>query len=152
MEVNPWTNKHTKMLHPCECCQLTCPTPRQHTSIMVNTMHMPSSVTIGHPCILGAPIGSYTPIPPDPSNNIQLLQFTYGHNRFPNNAIRVKSNKYNPLIQSLKNASWNANPFITITARVHGVIHEQSIDRNLEKLYTPKRSKKNQWNAYTKSP
>jgi hypothetical protein len=45
--------------------------------------------------------------------------------------------KYNPLIQTLRTAEWQVNPFITITTGVRGAIHEQPF-KDLGKLNIPK--------------
>ena len=74
---------------------------------------------------------------PTRPNVIQLIEFTYCHDKFHNNAHNEKTAKYNPLIQTLRTTRWQVNALITITAGVRGVIHEQPINE-LEKLQAPK--------------
>lgn len=54
-------------------------------------------------CILGPLIDGHTPFPPNPPNTIQFIYFTYCHDRFLNTTTIDKTNKCDPLIQTLKN-------------------------------------------------
>ena len=63
---------------------------------------------------------------PNAPNTIHLIKFTYRHKRFPNIAIKDKSNKHNPLIQTLKIVEWNVSPllpsrrdYMTLTTNNH---------------------------------
>jgi hypothetical protein len=80
-----------------------------------------------------------TPLTPSHTKTIQFIEFTYCHDRFPEQAITQKHSKYDPLINDIKNKGWKTNPLITITACVRGAIHEQSI-KKLEDLNIPKTS------------
>jgi hypothetical protein len=55
--------------------------------------------------------------PTSPSTTIDC------HDIFPNATIREESNKYNPLIQTLRTTTWNVKPLIIITARVSTIIN-----------------------------
>src|SRR6202022_2347384 len=88
-------------------------------------------------CIIGAPNQTQTPILPSPSHTVQFIEFTYCHDRFPEQAHTHKHNKYDPLITTLRANGWNTNPLITVTAGVRGTIHENSIEQ-LTNLKIPK--------------
>lgn len=88
-------------------------------------------------CIIGAPNQSQTPIPPSPTHIVQFIEFTYCHDRFPDQALEQKHAKYDPLINTIQNNGWKVNPLITITAGVRGAIHEHSI-KKLTNLNIPK--------------
>ena len=62
-----------------------------------------------------------------PNNKIQLIDFTYCHDMFPNMAIETKHQIYNPLINTIKQQGWDANPIITIMGSVCKAIHQHSI-------------------------
>jgi hypothetical protein len=88
-------------------------------------------------CILGAPNHITPPISPSPNHTVQFIEFTYCHDRFPEQATIQKHAKYDPLNLAIQNTCWKTNPVITITARVRGAIHEQSI-KQLTDLKIPK--------------
>jgi hypothetical protein len=88
-------------------------------------------------CILGAPKQIQPPISPSPEHTIQFIEFTYCHDRFPEQAITHKHAKYDPLNNIIQNKGWKTNHLITITAGVRGAIHEHSIE-NLTKINIPK--------------
>jgi hypothetical protein len=88
-------------------------------------------------CIIGTPNQIQTPISPSPNYTIQFIEFTYWHDRFPEQAITHKHTKYDPLINNIQNVGWKTNPLITITTGVRGAIHEYSIEQ-LTKLKIPK--------------
>ena len=58
-----------------------------------------------------------------PTRTIQLIEFTYCHDIFPEQALMHKNTKYDPLINTIQNNGWKTKPLITITARVRGAIH-----------------------------
>jgi hypothetical protein len=71
-------------------------------------------------------------------------RFTYRgswfrHDKFPKQALKQK---HDPIINTIRNKGWKTNPFIIITARVRGAIHEQSINQ-LAYLKIPKTSIRN---------
>ena len=92
-------------------------------------------------CIIGAPNHTSTPLLPTPTHTAQFIEFTYCHDRFPEQALTQKHTKYDPLINAIQNKGWKTNPLITITAEVRGAIHEQAITR-LTNLKIPKTSLK----------
>ncbi len=82
------------------------------------------------------------PLIPTHTYTVQFIDFTYCHDRFPEQAVTHKQTKYDPLINSIRNNGWNAKPLITITIGVRWAIHEQSI-KQLEELGIPKPNIKN---------
>ena len=88
--------------------------------------------------MLGAPSESQPPLTPTQPNVLQFIEFTYCHDKFPNTTQKEKTEKYNPLIQTLRTAGWKVKGLITITTRVRGAIHERPI-KELENLKIPKR-------------
>ena len=88
-------------------------------------------------CIIGAPNHTQPPILPSPNHTVQFIEFTYCHDRFPEQARTHKHTKYDPLIATLRNNGWKTNPLITITAGVRGAIHENAIEQ-LTDLKIPK--------------
>ena len=88
-------------------------------------------------CMLGAPIHTTLPIAPSSNHTVQFIEFTYCHDRFPEQAITQKHIKYDPLNHAIHNIGWKTNPVITITAGVRGAIHEHSIQK-LTDLKIPK--------------
>ena len=80
-------------------------------------------------CIIGAPNQTQTPMTPSPTRTVQLIEFTYYHDKFPEQALMHKNTKYDPLINTIQNNGWKTKPLITITARVRGAIHEHSVDK-----------------------
>ena len=75
-------------------------------------------------CIIGAPNQVQTPITPSPKITIQLIEFTYCHDRFPDQALTLDT-----INTTIQNTGWQTNPLITITAGVRGAIHEHSINK-----------------------
>ena len=88
-------------------------------------------------CIIGAPNHTQTPISPSPTVTIQLIEFTYFHDKLPNQTLTHKHTKYNLVINTMQNNGWKTNPLITITTRVSGVVHEHFINE-LTNLKIPK--------------
>ena len=61
-------------------------------------------------CVIGAPNQIQTPISPSPNYTIQLIEFTYCHDRFPEQVLTHKHTKYGPLNNSIQNNGWRTNP------------------------------------------
>ena len=89
-------------------------------------------------CILGAPNHTPTPLLPSHTLTIYFIEFTYRHDKFPEQALTQKHAKYDPLINAIRNKGWKRTPFsLAITVRVRGVVHEQSIEKLVD-LKIPK--------------
>ena len=139
------TNQQTHpILHTNKCMQ-----PQQHKlttncPILAHRMHMPtnkvplpSKTKTRHPLYTRSPKSPPTPLLPTHAHTIQFIDFTYCHDRFPEQALTQKHAKYDPLINAIRNKGGKTNPLITITSGVRGAIHEQSIDK-LADLWIPK--------------
>jgi hypothetical protein len=50
------------------------------------------------------------------------------HDRFLDQGIQTKEDKYNRLVDAIRTHGWNIKPLIVITAGVRGVIHTRSIE------------------------
>ena len=72
--------------------------------------------------MIGAPNHTTLPISPSPNHIVQFIEFTYCHDRFPEQAIAQKHTKYDPLNHAIHNNGWRTNP-------VRGAIHEHSIQK-----------------------
>jgi hypothetical protein len=46
---------------------------------------------------------------------IQIIEFTFTHDRFLDQAIQTKEDKYNPLVNAIRAQGWNIRPLIVIT-------------------------------------
>jgi hypothetical protein len=74
---------------------------------------------------------------PSPIATVQLIEFTYCHDKISKQAITQKHTKFDPLINAIQNNGWKINPLITITTGVRGARHEHSIEK-LNNLKIPK--------------
>jgi hypothetical protein len=70
----------------------------------------------------------------DTSLTIQFLEFTYTNDRYPDNKINAKLNKYQPLIDNIQALGWKVAPLIVISTGVCGTTHIPSIN-NLKRTY-----------------
>jgi len=68
-------------------------------------------------------------LPTNPYNNftIQFIEFTYSNDKFSQETIDNKIQKYQPLINNIMAQGWNVDPFIVIIAGARGTIHTPSI-------------------------
>ena len=99
-------------------------------------------------CIIGVPNHTQTPTSPSPTLTIQLIEFTYCHDRFPDQALIHKDIKYDSLLNTIQNNGWKTNPLITVTAGVRGAIHKHSIKLTMNKLTNLKIPKTNHSNPH----
>src|SRR4028118_446760 len=67
-------------------------------------------------CVKGLPYKAPPPNHIDPNLTIQFIEFKYGNDRFSQEAIDIKIEKYQPLINDIKALGWNIGPLITIVA------------------------------------
>ena len=117
---NPQENTIPTWLLPCTCEQQRC-----HN----NARFKPDLL-----CIKELPHQS-TP-PPHPTDNltVQFIEFTYTYDRFPQDTIDNKIQKYQPLINDITQQGWKVNPLIVISAGARGTIHTPSM-KQLEQTF-----------------
>jgi hypothetical protein len=104
--VPPW-------LLPCICLTSRC---------NCNAKYKPDIL-----CVQGLPNLSLPPLTIDPSLTIQFIEFTYTNDRYPEDKINTKINKYQPLIDDIKLWGWNIKPLIVISAGARGTTHIPSL-------------------------
>jgi hypothetical protein len=110
---NPQENIVPTWLLPCTCEQQRC---------HCNARFKPDLL-----CIKELPHQS-TP-PPHPTYNltIQFIEFTYTNDRFPQETINTKIQKYQPLIDDITQQGWKIEPLIVITTGARGTTHAPSM-------------------------
>jgi len=74
-------------------------------------------------CILGTTPTAQPPFSPNPSLKIQIFEFTYCNDRFPQEATTRKLEKYDILLPLLTQQGWAVLPQKIITAGIRGSIH-----------------------------
>ena len=67
---------------------------------------------------------------------IQIINSPSQHDGFLDQAIQMKEDKYNPLIEARRAQGWKVKPLIVIITRVRGAIHTRSREL-LENLHIP---------------
>jgi hypothetical protein len=78
-------------------------------------------------CVQGLPHLSPPPLTINPSLTIQFIEFTYTNDRYLEDKINTKINKYQPLIDDIKLRGWNIKPLIVILAGARGTTHIPSL-------------------------
>ena len=110
---NPPENTVPKWLLPCTCttnrCQ--CNTRFRHDLLYIQ----------------GLPYQSNPPTIIDPSLIIQFIEFTYTNDRYLENKITTKINKYQPLLDNVQALGWKVAPLMVISAGARGTTHIPSI-------------------------
>ena len=61
-------------------------------------------------CILGASNNTQTSITPSPTLTTQLIEFTYCHDRYPDQALTHKHTNYDPLVNAIHTNGWANQP------------------------------------------
>jgi hypothetical protein len=69
--------------------------------------------------------------------SIEIIEFTFIHNRYTTQANQAQKDKYNPLINRIRAEAWIVNPFKVITTVQ--VSKEPSTQNNLEELLNKRR-------------
>ena len=98
----PQENTVPSWLLPC-----TCNTQKYHC----NARLKPDIL-----CVKGLPYDAPPPNHIDSHLTIQFIEFKYGNDRFSQEAIDIKIEKYQPLINEIKTLGWNIDPLIVIVA------------------------------------
>jgi hypothetical protein len=117
---NPPENTVPPWLLPC-----TCSTPRCHC----NSRLRPDLLRVQ-----GLPYLSNPRDIVNTSLTSQFLEFTYTDDRYLDDKITAKINKYQPLIDNIQALGWKVAPLIVISTGVRGTIHIPSIN-NLKTTY-----------------
>ena len=110
---NPPENTVPSWLLPCTCQQGRC--------------HCNARLKRDLLCIKGHPYQSNPPTIPNNNLKIQFIEFTYCNDRFSLESINRKIEKYQPLIEDIKNKGWMVEPLIVIRARARASTHIPSM-------------------------
>ena len=78
-------------------------------------------------CVKGLPHKNDPPTSPSDNLTIQFIEFTYCNDRFPQETIDNKTQKYQPLLNSIIELGWKVDPLIVITAGGRGTTHNPSM-------------------------
>jgi len=74
-------------------------------------------------CIKGLPYHSNPPTNPNNNFTIYFIEFTYSNDKFLQETIDNKIQKYQPLINSIMAQGWTVDPLIVITVGARGTTH-----------------------------
>src|SRR5579875_981284 len=110
---NPQQNTVLPWLLPCTCGQ-----PRCHC----NARFKPDIL-----CVKGLPHKNDLPLNPSNNLTIQFIEFTYCNDRFPQETIENKKQKYQSLINDITNLGWKTDPLIVIIAGARSTTHTPSM-------------------------
>jgi len=120
---NPQENTLPPWLLPCSCVRQRC---------HCNARFKPNIL-----CVKGLPYHSNPPTNLDNNFTIQFIEFTYSNNRFLQETIDNKIQKYQPLINSIMAQGWIVDPLIVNTIGARGTTHTPSIKLLETKLRLP---------------
>ena len=117
---NPQENTVPTWLLPCTCTQHKCHCNARFKPDLLCIKELPHQSTLT----------------PHPTNNltIQFIEFTYTNNRFSQDTINNKIQKYQPLINDITQLGWKIDPLIVITAGARGTTHAPSM-KQLEQTF-----------------
>jgi hypothetical protein len=101
---NPPENTIAPWLLPCSCSTQRC-----HCNISFHPNLL---------CVHALPYLSNPPIDIDPSLTIQFIEFTFTNDWYPEDKVKAKIAKYQPLINDIQTLGWNVAPLIVISAGV----------------------------------
>jgi len=117
---NPQENTVPEWLLPCTCRQQRC---------HYNARFKPDIL-----CVRELPYQNTPPILPTNNLTIQFIEFTYTSDRFSQDTINNKIQKYQPLINNIIQQGWKVDPIIVIAAGARGTTHVPS-KKQLEKVF-----------------
>ena len=146
------------VLHTVQCMELQQQTtwinslgmaPQMH--IYTHNMPMSSKLRPEIPCIIGAPNQIQTPISPYPALTVQLIEFTYCHDRFPDQALTQKHTKNDPLINIIQNNGWKINRLLPSQPGWEEPYTNTPL-KNSPTLTSQNQILKPSWETYTKIP
>ena len=78
-------------------------------------------------CVKGHPYNNDPPSNPSDDLTIQLIEFTYCNDIFPQETMENKTQKYQPLMNNITDLGWKVDPIIVITTRARGTTHSPSM-------------------------
>ena len=82
----------------------------------------------------------------DPNLTVQFIEFIYGNDKFSHEAINIKTEKYQSLIEDIKALGWNVDPLIVIVARARATTFKPSMTSLKATLTSPfHKSRKYSW-------
>ena len=110
---NPPENTVLAWLLPCTCSSSRC--------------HCNSRLRPDLLSIRGLPYQSHPPDTINTSLTIQFIEFTYSNDRFLEDKITAKINKYQPCLDNIQALGWKVAPLIVISAGVRGTTHIPAI-------------------------
>jgi hypothetical protein len=112
---NPQENTVPTWLLPCTCTQQRC--------------HCNARLKPDLLCIKGFPHQNTPPTNPNDNLTVQFIEFTYTNDRFPQETVNNKIQKYQPLINDITQQGWKTDPLIVITAGARGTTHTPSMEQ-----------------------
>ena len=130
---NPQENTVPPWLLTCTCGQQRC--------------HCNARLKPDILCIKGLPYQSTPPITSSDNLTIQFVEFTYTNDRFPQETINTKTQKYQPLIDTLNQQGWKTDPLIVITAGARGTTHAPSMKQLISTFKLNENTVKNTFEA-----
>jgi hypothetical protein len=117
---NPQENTVPTWLLPCTCNQNRC---------HCNARFKPNLL-----CIKGLPHLNTPPTHPTDNLTVQFIDFTYTNDKFSQDTINNKIQKYQPLINDITHQGWKIDPLMVITAGARGTTHAPSM-KQLEQTF-----------------
>ena len=126
---NPQENTVPTWLLPCTCAQQRC---------HCNARFKPDLL-----CIKELPHQNTPPTHPTDNLTIQFIEFTYTNDRFSQDTINNKIQKYQPLINNITRQGWKIEPLIVITAGARGTTHAPSMKQLEQTFKIPENFTKN---------
>jgi len=98
-------------------------------------------------CVKGLPYHNNPPTNPDNNFTIQFIEFTYSNDRFSQETIDNKIQKYQPFTNSIMAQGWIVDPLIVITPGARGTTHTPSIKLLETKFKIPESALKHTFKA-----
>jgi hypothetical protein len=134
---NPQENTVPPWLLPCTCRQQRC--------------HCNARLKPDLLCIKGLPDQNNPPPSPTDDLTVQFIEFTYTNDRFSQETINNKTQKYQPLIDNITEQGWKVDPIIVITAGARGTTHTPSMQKIITTFKIPENTVKHTFEAINTS-
>ena len=126
---NPQENTVPTWLLPCTCAQQRCHCNARFKLELLRIKKLPHQNT--------------PPTHLTDNLTIQFIEFTYTNDRFPQDTINNKIQKYQPLINNITRQGWKIEPLIVITAGAKGTTHAPSMKQLEQTFKIPENLTKN---------